>query len=309
MVMSMDSSLKNDVYVVTGASSFIGAGLIEHLVQEKKTVYAVCRKKTQNQYRLLKSEFLTVIDCDLEQMANLPLLIQNSCDVFYHLAWSTSSKDDLYLQTQNIQYTLDAVHAAKKLGCHTFLGAGSQAEYGLANVKLDENTPAFPVTGYGMAKLCAGQMSRKLCEELGIKHIWARILSVYGKNDNPNTLISYLISCFEKGETPLLTDCEQTWDYLHIDDCAEILYKLSFFGENGKTYVMGSGCAMQLKECVNIVRACFTNSTQVHFKAIDRPLNTPGYLLAKSGYCGGLVQNPKQFSHATIQKLLQDQTE
>ena len=78
----------------------------------------------------------------------------------------------------------------KALGCKVFLGAGSQAEYGRVSGILRPDTPAFPENGYGMAKLCAGQMSRVECQTLGMDHVWARILSVYGPHDGPATMIS-----------------------------------------------------------------------------------------------------------------------
>ena len=39
----------------------------------------------------------------------------------------------MYIQNKNVEYTLDAVYLAKRFGCDTFIGAGSQAEYGIVN--------------------------------------------------------------------------------------------------------------------------------------------------------------------------------
>lgn len=89
----------------------------------------------------------------------------------------------MYLQNYNVIYALDAVELAHCCGCRTFVGAGSQAEYGRFEGKLRPDTPAFPENGYGMAKLCAGEMTRIQAHKYGIKHIWARILSVYGPYD------------------------------------------------------------------------------------------------------------------------------
>lgn len=41
---------------------------------------------------------------------------------------------------------------------------------------LRPDTPTFPLTGYGMGKLCAGLMSRVRARQLGREHIWVRIL-------------------------------------------------------------------------------------------------------------------------------------
>ena len=81
-------------------------------------------------------------------------------DVFFHFAWlgtTGAARNDMYLQNQNVRYALDAVAAAKRFGCHAFIGAGSQAEYGQVEGLLTPETPAFPEMGYGIGKLCAGQ--------------------------------------------------------------------------------------------------------------------------------------------------------
>ena len=65
-----------------------------------------------------------------------------------------------------------------------FVGAGSQAEFGIANAKLSDELPKDPKTGFGIAKLAACRLSQLECANLGIRHVWGRILSCYGPGDN-----------------------------------------------------------------------------------------------------------------------------
>ena len=90
-------------------------------------------------------------------------------------------RDNMFLQSNNIKNELEAVKLAKRFGCDVFVGAGSQAENGrLENgQKVAPDSPTNPNNGYGIAKLAAGKMSRILCSQLGIRHIWCRILSAY----------------------------------------------------------------------------------------------------------------------------------
>lgn len=69
-------------------------------------------------------------------------------------------RNDMPAQIENIRYTIDAVRTAAAMGCRVFVGTGSQAEYGRVDGVLRADTPTNPENGYGMAKLCAGQMSR-----------------------------------------------------------------------------------------------------------------------------------------------------
>ena len=160
----------------------------------------------------------------------------------------------MYLQNRNVRYALDAVGAAARFGCHTFIGAGSQAEYGRVEGVLKPDTPAFPETGYGIGKLCAGQMTREYAHQIGLKHIWARILSVYGPNDGEQSMVMSTIRKLMNGEVPRFTKGEQLWDYLYSDDAARAFRLMGEKGVDGKTYVLGSGKAKPLAEYIEQIR-------------------------------------------------------
>lgn len=177
-------------------------------------------------------------------------------DAFYHFAWNGTfgdTRNDMTLQVQNIQYSLDAVELAEALGCRTFIGAGSQAEYGRVEGMLRPDTPTFPENGYGMAKLCAGAMTRQMCESRDMRHVWVRILSVYGCYDGDYTMIMSALDRMLAGEETAFTLGEQQWDYLNGRDAARAMYLIGERGISGKTYVLGSGKARPLREYLEIL--------------------------------------------------------
>lgn len=240
--------------VVTGPTGAIGIALCEKLLRENVTVYAVCRPGSSRIKDLPKAAALHVVECDAKELATLPQKMEGvSVDAFFHFAWAHTigqGRNDMPAQIENIQSTIDAVRAAKALGCQVFLGAGSQAEYGHVEGLLKSDTPAFPENGYGMAKLCAGQMSRVEAKALDIDHVWVRILSVYGPHDGPMTMISGTIRKLLAGERPALTAGIQRWDYLYAGDAADAFYLAACHGRNGAVYPLGSGQAMPLKDYI-----------------------------------------------------------
>lgn len=240
--------------VVTGPTGAIGIALCEKLLRENVTVYAVCRPGSSRIKDLPKAAALHVVECDAKELATLPQKMEGvSVDAFFHFAWAHTigqGRNDMPAQIENIQSTIDAVRAAKALGCQVFLGAGSQAEYGRVEGLLKSDTPAFPENGYGMAKLCAGQMSRVEAKALDIDHVWVRILSVYGPHDGPMTMISGTIRKLLTGERPALTAGIQRWDYLYAGDAADAFYLAACHGRNGAVYPLGSGQAMPLKDYI-----------------------------------------------------------
>lgn len=241
--------------IITGASGMLGQALIRLLVEKEVEVYAVVRAGSEHNAKMLKHDLIHLIECDLTELDQLPARIAQTCDTFFHFGWTGTygnTRNNYYGQLENIRYTIDAVEAAKELGCKVFLGAGSQAEFGRVpdGVKLHGGLKAEPETGYGIAKLSAGQMSRALCKEYGIRHIWTRILSVYGPGDKDRTMVMSGICAMLRGEMPKYTKGEQIWDYLYCDDAAEAFYLAAEKGKDGSVYCVGSGKERMLKEYI-----------------------------------------------------------
>lgn len=230
--------------VITGSTSMIGINLIQYILEEDIEVLAIIRKNSTKKELLPKNDKIKIIECNLNELGNLNI-DENNYDVFIHLAWEGTfgnDRNNVDIQNLNVKYTLDAVKLAKKLGCKKFIGAGSQAEYGRVSGKLNSDTPANPDTAYGIAKLCAGKLSNILASQIGIEHIWTRILSVYGPYDNENTMVmSSIREMIKNVKSPEYTKAEQMWDYLYVQDIAKAIYLIGEKGKNNSVYCIGSG--------------------------------------------------------------------
>lgn len=245
--------------VISGATGAIGMALIQYALENQMQVLAVCHKNSARITRLPISDNLSILELDVDEYSNLlhderELAALGRHDCFFHLAWqgtTGTARNDMELQLENVRGTLDAVRLAAALGCKCFVGAGSQAEYGRVEGKISSTTPTFPENGYGIAKLCAGQMSRIQCEQIGMKHIWTRILSVYGPGDGEGSLIMSAISGFLKGERTEFTAGMQQWDYIYSGDAARVLIGLSEYGQDGCVYCVGSGRIRLLKDYIH----------------------------------------------------------
>jgi nucleoside-diphosphate-sugar epimerase len=262
--------------VITGATGMIGSALIRQLIDDGIEVYAVIRPNSTKINNLPKSDKITIVECDVDNMLTLTKYIPKGIDVFYNFAWNGTygeSRFDSYLQNQNIKNTLDSITVAKELGCKKFVGAGSQAEYGVIPVgkKIDENLSINPICGYGVAKYTSGKLGAILAKKIGIEFIWTRILSVYGVGDNSFTItISTINKLFNK-EIPIMTKGEQIWDFLYCDDAAKAFYLLGEKGIDGQTYVIGSGIEQNLRNCMETLRDCINPELEMNFGG--RPYN------------------------------------
>lgn len=243
--------------IITGATGAIGTALIAELVNNNIEVLVLCNRNSKRKDRIPKHPLILQKECSLNEMVTMQNDTGKEYDVFYHFAWAGTTgpeRNDMYLQNENVRFALDAINLAKRFGCKTFIGAGSQAEYGRYEGLLKPDTPVFPEMGYGMAKLCAGQMTRMEAQKLGMRHIWTRILSVYGPNDGPNSMVMSTIHKLQNGELPEFTKGEQIWDFLYNGDAAKAFLLLADRGIDGKTYILGSGNGKPLKEYIEIIR-------------------------------------------------------
>ncbi len=244
--------------VLTGPTGALGMALINKCIEENVEVLAICRKDSKRAERIPKHRLVRKVFCDLNQLSLFKYEEDEKYDVFYHFAWEGTTgkeRENLGLQLKNVEYALDAVALAKNLGCHTFIGAGSQAEYGRVEGKISPHTPTYPETGYGIAKLCAGQMTKKACEEIQMRYNWVRILSVYGPYDGGQTMVMSLLSNLKNHGSVKTTKGEQVWDYLYSEDAAEAFYLIGESGEDKKVYVLGSGKPRQLKDFIYDIRS------------------------------------------------------
>jgi nucleoside-diphosphate-sugar epimerase len=183
-------------------------------------------------------------------------IIASAPQTVFHLAWygvASEYRNDPN-QINNLIGSLRLLQVVQKSGCKCWVGMGSQAEYGPYNGVLREDLPTKPVTLYGVTKLCVGLLTRQLCEMGGIRHIWLRLLAIYGPKDDVRHLIPTVILKLLAGERPALTRGEQRWDYLFVEDAAEAIYYAATTPEAHGIFNLGSGEAYTVRSIVERIR-------------------------------------------------------
>ncbi len=262
--------------IVTGAAGFAGGNLTLRLAEKGYRVKAVVRKGSSHNKRIEGIENIELIELDMSEISRLPEYINEECDVFYHLAWA--GKPGLDGQYENVVFTLNALKAAKAIGCRRFLATGSQAEYGLTNEIQREDLFTDPVTAYGSTKVAACFLSRNLADELGIEWIWARIFSVYGRFEPMGRHFTDLIYALLHNEPHALPAGTENWDYLDGVDCADALIALAEKGRSGEIYNVADGRYKPRREFYEIVRDLTNPDYELHFGKVGEGGYSEGYM-------------------------------
>lgn len=249
--------------IVTGAAGFTGCNLVERLLAAGYFVYCVVRENSAHNKRLENLANVQLVYADLAEYKNLYQQIQEPCEVFFHLAWQ-GGRYDFAAQYQNVEDTLGALEAAKKIGCKRFVCTGSQAEYGPQKGLITEETCPHPIDAYGSAKLAACILTRQRAMDLGIEWIWGRIFSLYGKYEAETRMLPALVkSLRENKDFQMATDGRQNWDYLYVSDGAEALIALLEKGKTGEIYNIAHGNYRMMREFVGLVEKFVGNTACV----------------------------------------------
>lgn len=246
-----------DHVVITGATCAVGVALTEICLEKGCLVTALVREDSPHRDRLPRSDRLRLASRGLSDLNDLEANELGNCDVFYHLAWTDTDRDGRYdvgRQHKNIQYTLDALALARRLGCRKFVGAGSQAEYGVRKGMMEPDSPVDPCFAYAVCKYAAGRLASLQAKQYGMDFFWVRICSIYGKYDLPGTMISSALAKMRKGEHCPFTPGTHLWDYLYSDDAGKAFYLIGERAAGNKVYCLASGTSRPLREYVEQMR-------------------------------------------------------
>ena len=100
---------------------------------------------------------------------------------------------------------------------------GSGFEYAPAAQPVSEDWPIVPAGSlYGAAKAAASCVTGAFAERLAMALL--RPFHIYGAGEAARRLGPFIIAQARAGQTVELTSCEQQRDFLHVDDCAAMLW-------------------------------------------------------------------------------------
>lgn len=246
---------------ITGGAGFIGSNVAQYFLERKHQIVIFDNLSTGYTENIPSSPNVTFIKGDIRQLPPL-LEAMKDCSVVMHLAAAVgnirsieNSKEDSEI---NILGTLNVLNAARTLGIRKLVYSSSAAIFGEPKkLPIDEEHPLAPDSPYGVSKL--GGELHCLCYaklyEMDI--ICLRYFNVYGPNqrfDAYGNVIPIFSTRKLKGQPFMIYgDGEQTRDFVHVADVAQVNYLGATRPNVGGTYNIGSGQSITINQLVNMM--------------------------------------------------------
>lgn len=254
--------------LVTGASGFLGSHLTRELIRRGHAVTLLLRP-TSNPSLIEDCLSQTrIVYGDLQNLSSLQSeLAHDPVDAAFHLAWfgvAGEHRNAPQQLTQNVKGSLDLWEILRDSDCKTWIGLGSQAEYGPHAGVLCSDTPTNPTTAYGVAKLSVGLLTRQLCALGAMRYVWLRLLSAYGPGDDERHMIPGLIRAWMKKERPRVTAGGQMWDYIYVSDAVDALCAVLESSAEG-VFPLGSGAPVPLRKTMELLRDIVDSNLEIGF--------------------------------------------
>ena len=214
--------------LVTGASGFIGQHLISTLLNKGHEVVATARSnaKIKEHHWFGKVDFKPFVIGGNDRMDLFEYF--NKPDHCIHLAWGglPNYNDPLHITAHYPQH-LSFLKKLIEHGLKRLLVTGTCLEYGLVEGELSENMKPNPFTPYGKGKNQLRVSIEELQKDILFDFTWARLFYMFGKGQNPKSLLAQLQNAIERGEPEFnMSGGEQQRDYLPVERIAEIIIAL-----------------------------------------------------------------------------------
>lgn len=216
--------------LVTGATGFIGNYVVKELLKHNHLVIA----SSANASKAQQAEWYVDVSYRPFDLANFDDSLNyydffDQPDLMIHLAWEglpnykSSFHEEINLPRHFAFLTNLIVNGLPDLTV-----TGTCFEYGMQEGCLNESMPTFPSNSYGRAKDNLRNELQLL--ELNIPFVfkWVRLFYMYGKGQNPNSLLSQLDTALENGDTVFnMSGGEQVRDFLPVETVAENIVKIA----------------------------------------------------------------------------------
>lgn len=263
-----------DIYLVTGATGFVGANIVKRLVAKNKKVHIISRNKKLNWRLSDVASKIKIHEVDLLDKNLNKIVAKIKPDYVFHLAvyGSLPREDNIDdLIDVNIRGTINLINAVKQNKFKLFINTGSSSEYGTKDKPMAETDLPFPVNDYGVTKLAATAYVTKEAVRNSLPLITFRLFSVYGPYEEGKRLIPDVILSAIHSKQINVGEPKHVRDFIYIDDVVDAYLNACKMKINpGEIFNIGTGKQSSVGNLVETVVQLLNSKAGVKYNIIKK---------------------------------------
>jgi len=252
--------------LVTGGAGFIASHIVDAYIEKGHDVVVVDDLSTGRETNLNpKAEFVKL---NIQDEKISDLFATHNFDVVNHHAAQMdvrkSVEDPRFDASINVLGTLNLLENCQKNNVKKFIFASTGgAVYGEQEYfPADENHPTWPLSPYGITKLCCEKYLFFYKQVYGLDHVILRYANVYGPRQNPHGEAGVVAIFTERllgGSEPVINgDGKQTRDYVFVHDLVRANVMALDYNKSD-IFNIGTGVETDVNELFRNINA-FTNA-------------------------------------------------
>lgn len=249
--------------LVTGATGFLGKNILEKINYQKYEVWIIARRE-----QMLGEHIHTEI-CDLRDIEASERVVKHiKADILVMLAWDVNTQT-YWEAFENHIWADSSIKVAESFieaGGKQILFAGTSASYNYGFGYLKENIVyENPDSFYGIAKLYASRIIKKLSDKHGVIFCEARLFAIYGKYERTDRLVPTTILKLLDSQQIINAKGDLIRDYIYVEDAADAILFLLKQEEKG-VFNISSGKPISIKEIIMEIALLLNRSFNVSFE-------------------------------------------
>lgn len=200
---------------VTGASGYLGTGVVKQLCDDGNDVIAACHSASNliDCRATVKVGDIFLYDNPFEELGKPELLL--------HMAWRNGFVHNDPSHIEDLPKHFEFIKKMTESGVKQIAVIGSMHEVGFFEGSIKEDTPTHPESLYGISKDALRNLTKLVCKNKNVIFQWLRGYYIVGNTDCGCSIFSKIAAAEKDGKAlfPFTTGQNQ-WDFIDYDEFA-----------------------------------------------------------------------------------------
>lgn len=198
--------------LVTGANGYLGQGIVKAILDTGNDVIAVDFKvdRIDERARKIESNMFEVED---------PYTYYGKPDALLHLAWRDGFVHYSDAHVKELPQHYEFIKKMVTSGLKHIAVMGSMHEIGFFEGSINESTPCWPITPYGIAKNALRELTAMLAKKENAIFQWLRGYYIVGNSQYGSSIFSKITAAVQQGKKEFpFTLGQNQYDFIDYEE-------------------------------------------------------------------------------------------